>query len=151
MTAPKLRSAGERLQLARAEVPKVEARIDAVMERRRALLLEGDANALACVNADRELVRLHALKLRLHAQIELLSRAGPVVAPAPEPTGWTWPTSLADAKQALLEVEPQIVRMGSVPRVDRSAAFDAHLDFLTKRQYSLTKLIMNLQPKETGA
>ena len=152
MTAAKARSDSERLQLAKAEVPRVEARIDAVMERRRGILRREHANGLPAIRADRELAALKLLRLRLIDQIELLGRAGPLLpSVAPERSGWTWPSDLEGANAALLELQPELLRLRSIKPVDRHVGHDDQIDFLVQREYRLLRLIESFQPKSMVA
>ena len=72
MTAPKARSAAERHAQAKAANPQTEKRIDDLLERRRQILRELDANSLGASRVDREIVALRALRLRLIDQLTLL-------------------------------------------------------------------------------
>ena len=151
MTAPPLRSASERLQLLPSEIKRVEKQIDDLMLAKREILRRDGAASAAAVRARRQLRDLKDLHLDLIAEkAELEPLAGREWQQQQQAT---WPTSLEAAQAALLAMEPEIARRQAVPKVDRSAAFDAQLDFLTKRQYGLTKLILNLtpQPRENVA
>jgi hypothetical protein len=143
---PKARGTADRRVEAERGIKQLEAQRDSLTAQWRQGLLDDDESAVE--RCERQLGIVERALRRRHALIELLGRAGPQV--VQQHQGWTWPTTLADAQTELLKVEPEIVRMSAVPRVDRSAAFDAHLDFLTKRQYSLTKLIMNLQSSDAA-
>lgn len=153
MTAPKVLSDSERLAAAKAEVPKVEARIDTAAEFRRQILRREHANSLTAIRADRELAGLKLYRLRLIDQIELLGRAGPRVVPtvAPEQIGWTWPSTLEDATAALAEIQPDLLRLRAIPRHDRHAGHDKAQDFLVQREYALVRLIESFAPKEMTA
>ena len=151
MTATKP-SANDRLVAAPAAIKRCEQKIDAVMERRRTILREHDANALVAIQIDRELGALKLLRQRLIDQQTELGRGSMAVpSVAPERSGWTWPSTLEDATAQLLAVEPQIARMRAVKPVDRSAAFDAALDSLVNRQYRLLRLVELFAPKSMVA
>jgi hypothetical protein len=146
VTAAKVRTAGERLEAARAAIPQVEAKIDTLMTRRREILRHQDANSLAAINADRAIVALQGLRLRLVHQVDLLSAAGPHVVTAQQ-QGWTWPSSLEDANAALAEIQPTLLRLRSIPPNDRHAGHDRDQDFLVQREYRLLRLIESFQPR----
>jgi hypothetical protein len=146
--ATKPRSDSERLQWAKAEVPKVEARIDAAAEFRRQTLRREHANGLTAIRADRELTALKLYRLRLIDQIELLSRAGPPVVQDQKQQGWAWPSDLPSAQAALAEIQPTLMRLRSIPRNDRHAGHDRDQDFFTQREYQLLRLIESFQPRK---
>ena len=147
MTVAKPRSPGERLQAAKQAVPKIERERDTVMARRRECLLNDDvAGRRRC---DYQLRELRDDLQAAHDKVELLGRAGPPVVQAL--TGWTWPSSLADAKAALLEIQPELLRLRSIKPNDRHAGHDRDQDFLVKREYALLRLIESMQPKEMVA
>ena len=158
MTGTKVRTASGRfaaplerselLQWARTELPKVEQRIDVGQDWRRAILRRERADLPAAVAIDRELADLRDLKLRLVHQTDVLSV--PVVVPEQSQQKQR-PTDLHSARARLLEIEPWIVAWQAVPDADRSARLQSDLDGLINEQYSLTKLIMSLQPKESAA
>jgi hypothetical protein len=151
VTAAKARSDSERLAEAKAEVPRVEARIDAAAEFRRQTLRREHANSLTAIRADRELTALKLYRLRLIDQIELLGRAGPPVVRVPQPQGWTWPSSLEDANAALAEIQPTLLRLRSIPPNDRHAGHDRDQDFLVQREYRLLRLIESFAPRKMVA
>jgi hypothetical protein len=146
---PKARTAGERLQAAKDAVPKLERARDAVMARRRECLLNDDvAGRRRC---DDQLRELRDDLQAAHDKAELLGRAGPGVVPAPQQQGWTWPSSLADANQALLDIQPELLRLRSIAPNDRHAGHDRDQDFLVNREYRLLRLIESMQPKNMTA
>lgn len=139
------KTAAERLQSAKAEIKRCEQKIDTALEHRREVLRREDAASLAAIRADEEIAELKLLRLRYIDQAELL---GPSV--AQESSAPQWPTDLASAQTALTYLEPRLRALQAVRPVDRSAAHDREIDLLVRRQYSLRKLVISLQPSESA-
>ena len=146
MTAAKPRSFGERLQALPLEIKQCEKKIDDWVAGKLEILRRDGAASAAAARARRALRDLKDLHLDLIAEkAELEPLAGREWQQQQQAT---WPTNLEAAQAELLMAAPEIERRQAVPRVDRSAKFDAELDGMINRQYRLTKLIESFAPRD---
>jgi hypothetical protein len=137
--APQARTAGERLQAAKDAVPKIERERDTVMVRRRECLLNDDV--VGRRRCDYQLRELRDDLQAAHDKAELLGRVGPQ-----EQTRATMPTDLPSVLAALSALEPELVRLSSIPWQARNAGQQNLLDSLVRRQYYLTGLAGRMRP-----